>query len=141
VAFCAQCAKQLLHTVDRFQFELTAYCFMPDHVHLLLTGMSKQSMFLPCFHAWRQVTGYGWRRMSKTRLWQEGYWDHVLRTEDDVLQCAAYIIQNPVRSGLVARASEYPFIGSARFTIAQLEEVAVDAAYRSNHSTAHRGRG
>jgi len=37
-----------------------------------------------------------------------------------------YILQNPVRAGLVKRAGDYPWTGSARFTIAELAEHAAN---------------
>jgi hypothetical protein len=31
-------------------------------------------------------------------LWQEGYFDRVLREEDDVFDVARYVLKNPVRA-------------------------------------------
>jgi putative transposase len=36
-------AAQLLRSSREEQFALLAYCFMPDHVHLLLEGLSSTS--------------------------------------------------------------------------------------------------
>jgi hypothetical protein len=45
-------------------------------------------------------------------LWHKSYHDHVVRSEEDLLQIAEYILGNPVRAGLVESAAEYPFSGS-----------------------------
>ena len=35
---------------------------------------------------------------------------------------ARYILENPVRAGLVARIQDYPFSGSKRYTLEQILE-------------------
>ena len=42
------------------------------------------------------------------KLWQRSYWDHVLRRDEDVRIVAEYIVQNPVRAGIVDEACRYP---------------------------------
>lgn len=56
----------------------------------------------------------GWRFKNETghRLWQEGYYDRVLREDDDPYGVIAYIVNNPIRAGLVASPADYPFWGS-----------------------------
>jgi putative transposase len=41
--------------------------------------------------------------------WQRGFYDHVLRKEEDTRAVAEYIINNPVRAGLVKTWRDYPF--------------------------------
>ncbi|TXK92695.1 hypothetical protein BMR02_16480 [Methylococcaceae bacterium HT1] len=41
-------------------------------------------------------------------LWQDGYHDHAVRKEEDLLQIARYIIANPLRAGLVKKVADYP---------------------------------
>jgi len=55
-------------------------------------------------------------------LWQEGYYEHVLRAEENVRSIARYIVENPVRAGLVAHAIDYPYLGSDRWTVRELLE-------------------
>ena len=42
-------------------------------------------------------------------VWAKGYHDRALRLEDDLLAAGRYIVQNPVRAGLVRRVGDYPF--------------------------------
>jgi hypothetical protein len=53
-------------------------------------------------------------------LWQEGYFERVLREEDTTLDVIAYILQNPVRAGLVGDPGAYPFSGSSLAGIGEL---------------------
>ncbi len=39
---------------------------------------------------------------------KKGYFDRAPRYEEDVKAAARYIIANPLRAGLVARAGDYP---------------------------------
>lgn len=55
--FCAVRSTLLLQSV-RFEFAVNAYCFMPDHVHLLLQGTNGRSSLNPFMKHWKQLTGY-----------------------------------------------------------------------------------
>jgi REP element-mobilizing transposase RayT len=41
-------------------------------------------------------------------IWQDGYHDHALRSEENLQDAARYIVMNPVRAGLVESIREYP---------------------------------
>jgi len=41
--------------------------------------------------AFKQISGYRYRRSAMQPLWQKGYYDHALRKEEDVNQAAEYI--------------------------------------------------
>jgi len=74
---------------------------MPDHVHLLIEGTSEASDLPQFVVRWKQKTGYERRRTMGDRLWQGGFYDHVLREEEDRLVVVKYILENPVRAGLI----------------------------------------
>jgi hypothetical protein len=44
----------------------------------------------------------------------------VLRDDEATIVVARYILQNPLRAGLVSDVREYPFIGSEQFSIEQI---------------------
>jgi len=46
-------------------------------------------------------------------LWQDGYHERVLRDEETTRQVIDYMLNNPVRAGLVQNAIDYPFSWSA----------------------------
>ena len=82
---------------------------MPDHLHLLLEGLSGGSDLRKCIKLAKQRTSYAAIRLGLGQLWQSGYHDRVVRQDEDVAGYADYIVQNPVRAGLVQRASDYPY--------------------------------
>ena len=62
---------------------------------------------------------YAYRDVGSGRLWQDGYYERVLRSERELAPMVAYILANPLRAGLAARVGEYPYawsIGGDGFT-------------------------
>ena len=41
-------------------------------------------------------------------VWQKGYYDRALRSDEDVVSVARYIIGNPIRAGIARSVGEYP---------------------------------
>jgi len=80
---------------------------MPDHVHLLVRGLDAESDFKSCMKLIRQRSSCAFRRMFEERLWQDGYFDHVVRDADDERRVLRYIVENPVRAKLAKRATGY----------------------------------
>ena len=89
-----------------------AYCFMPDHFHALLQGTRDDSDFKEFVRIFKQRSAFRWKRRTGTELWQRGYFDRVLRADEDVVTVARYLLNNPVRAGLVGCPQDYPFLGS-----------------------------
>jgi hypothetical protein len=45
------------------------------------------------------------------QLWQEGFFDHVLRSDESSGQKWSYVCDNPVRAGLVKRSEDWSYQG------------------------------
>ena len=116
----ADVALQLSHTSEGECFSVPAYCLMPDHFHALLEG-NRADANLPRFvKLFKQRSSFHSKCRTGIVLWQRGYFEHVLRAEEDSVDVARYILNNPVRAGLVARPEEYPFLGSLTVTVRDL---------------------
>ncbi len=80
---------------------------MPDHVHLFVCGDDN-------FVLSRWVGGLK-RAISVAlgarQLWQPGFFDHILRSDDSYSEKWEYVHDNPVRAGLVEDADEWPYQG------------------------------
>jgi REP-associated tyrosine transposase len=48
---------------------------------------------------------------AKGQVWQEGFFDHLLRTNESYSQKRNYVRENPVRAGLVKSAEDWPYQG------------------------------
>jgi len=85
---------------------------MPNHQHLIITGKKINSDIWKALVSYKQQTGF-W--MSKNNIgikWQKDFYDHVIRTHEDIASQVKYILDNPVRKELVKSWQEYPFKGS-----------------------------
>ena len=95
-----------------YNFDVLAYCFMPDHLHLLIEGKEENSDFRGFISMFKQKTNFHFKKIQGNPLWQKDYYEHVLRKNEDTIQVVKYILNNPVRKGMVAEYRDYPFLGS-----------------------------
>ena len=84
---------------------------MPDHIHLFVGGGANFSL-----GAWIGVLKQVLARAAKLsrqmgQVWQEGFFDHILRSDERYSQKWNYVRENPVRAGLVTSAEEWPYQG------------------------------
>ena len=92
-------------------FQTDAAVVMPDHIHFcgaLLAGDLATLM--------RRLKGYTSRMILRQRsdlatpIWQPGYHDHALRSEESYRHRVDYLLANPVRAGLCERVADYPLV-------------------------------
>jgi len=95
---------------DEEGFQFLAYCFMPDHIHILVAGRQISSL-AKLVKRFKQTSSFRYSEGSGAHLWQRSYYDHVLRCKEDVVEVAKYIWENPVRKGLVETLRDYPYSG------------------------------
>jgi putative transposase len=112
--------EQILRAARRFEFDVLAYCLMPDHAHLLVYGRSERSDLHRFVKRAKQSSGQIYAHAAKEPLWQDSYYDHVVRPEEDLAGIARYIIENPVRAGLVISPLDYRFVGSSTWSLEEL---------------------
>ncbi len=99
---------------------ILAYCFMPDHVHVLVEATREDADLLAFVHSAKQKTAYWFVRSTGRPLWQASFHDRILRTADATLSVARYIFENPVRASLVVSPTDYPLLGSERYTVGEV---------------------
>ena len=70
----------------------------------------------------KQYAGFHYQAVYGRRLWQRYGYEHVLRSDTAAVSVARYILENPVRAGLVVSIQDYPFSGSNVYSLEQLLE-------------------
>ena len=97
----------LLRAASEERVAVIAYCFMPDHLHMLAQGASDNADCRRFIARSKQYSGFYFKRQFGTRLWQRYGFERVLRDNEPTFVVARYILENPVRAGLAASVEEY----------------------------------
>lgn len=95
---------------SEMDFFILAYCFMPDHLHVLASG-DEETNLIKFIMQFKQISGYNFKKTTGRKLWQKSFHDHVIRKEEDLNSITKYIFNNPVRKGLVEDYDDYSFLG------------------------------
>jgi putative transposase len=104
------CAARMLASPTTWpHVRLLCWVLMPDHWHGLIE-LGNEPLSLAVRRA-KAITLRQWNQAHARpeRLWAQGFHDHALRKEEDLLQVARYIVTNPLRADLVKRVGNYPF--------------------------------
>lgn len=125
VTFCTHerqqfLAKDEVHTAfvlfakraeDNFNVAVGRYVIMPDHIHLFVRG-DYNFRLGPWIGALKQALARAATlSRAKGQIWEEGFFDHVLRSNESYSQKWNYVRENPVRAGLVKSAADWPYQG------------------------------
>ena len=104
----------LLH-FDGSRYRLQAWVIMPNHVHLLIEPLGKHSLS-EILQGIKSVSAHEANRIlgREGAFWQPESYDHLVRDSGDFDRCREYVLQNPVKAGLVSAAHEYPFSSGFR---------------------------
>jgi putative transposase len=101
--------ETLFHYRDAKVYLLHEFVVMPDHVHLILTPSAKFSLE----KAVQRIKGgasfqVGKHISPKIEIWQPSFTQHLMLDEDDFQKHRDYVLDNPVRAGLVRHREDYP---------------------------------
>ncbi len=120
----AQIVANKIHDFDNKRYHLIAYCIMSNHVHLVIeqTGVErisesnikgKTKSYLLA-DTLRLLKG-GTSRLSNIELgrggtfWHHESYDHYVRDEEELGRIVEYVLNNPVKAGLVEAWQDWEF--------------------------------
>jgi putative transposase len=78
---------------------------MPDHLHSFLSFPNRTRSCEQVVRAWKR-----WSARHRGIRWQRDFFEHRIRGDANDRDKARYIAENPVRTGLVGRAEEWPYV-------------------------------
>ena len=98
---------------DRHRWAIGRYVIMPDHVHFFCAPELDAKPLSIFIGFWKEWTSKGIKRALELvgPVWQEEFFDHLLRSFESYSQKWDYVRENPVRAGLVAKADDWPWQG------------------------------
>ena len=111
---------QFRRAAGQHAIALIAYCFMPDHVHLLVGGLEEDSDGRKFISLAKQLAAFHVAAHFGVQLWQHYGYEHVLRGTEDTIAVARYIVANPLRARLATNVFEYPFLGSDTHSLEEI---------------------
>lgn len=120
---CARIVVDCIHELDPAHYRLHAFCLMSNHVHLLIdqqeipapparrdgkhyTALSRALRLLKGKSAALCNRHLGRRTEA---FWQHESYDHIVRNESEYERILAYIVNNPVKAGLVSDWRDWPY--------------------------------
>ena len=111
IPFGRECARLLRDACERTGARLHAYCLMPDHACLVL-GLPGRVSLPEIVTGWKSLCAQaGRQRGSYAPFWQRGYTERELPTPEAARLAARYVLEKPVRAGLVRDSRDYPLCG------------------------------
>ncbi|HCC57636.1 MAG TPA: hypothetical protein DEQ47_10300 [Solibacterales bacterium] len=105
----AECLVDTIQQGGRSSYVLHAWVIMPNHVHLLITprmdfAKLMQKLKGSSAHQANRLLG-----RTGAPFWQKESYDRVVRDLVEFDRIAKYIVENPVKAGLVASPQDYPW--------------------------------
>jgi putative transposase len=114
----AEIVTRELHALHPENYHLHAYCLMSNHGHLLIDQQGipepppiEEKHYTALSHAMRLFkgrTGYACAALlgRKGAFWQH---DHIVRDEKEFMRITNYIVNNPVKAGLINNWRDWPY--------------------------------
>jgi len=98
-----------LQHFDDNKYELYASVVMDNHVHALLRPLDKYRL-QDIIHSWKSFTAHKFQKecSREVPIWQEDYFDRIVRDEKEFLDKAQYILNNPLKRW--PEVENYPWV-------------------------------
>jgi putative transposase len=94
-----------------FNVAVGRYVIMPDQVHLFVRGSKVFGLGSWVGLLKQALAKAASLSRAETQLWEEGFFDHILRSDESYSQKWNYVRENPVRAGLVKSVEDWPYQG------------------------------
>jgi putative transposase len=82
---------------DEFGVAVGRYLIMPDHVHFFVRGGDNFN-FAQWVNGLKRPISVSFGATKKSRLWQPGFFDHILRNDESYSEKWEYVRENPARA-------------------------------------------
>jgi REP element-mobilizing transposase RayT len=114
---CAEIVAQAIMFHNEERYALSAWCVMPNHVHVLLVTRREFELG-QVVRSWKRYTANRINEVlaRRGRLWAADYFDRYVRDEAHFQATKRYIEMNPVVAGLCTRPEDWRF-GSAGWSV------------------------
>lgn len=107
----ASVISDAMHLRDATQYDLLAYCIMPNHVHMVFAVERNDISLYRILQSLKRHTALQANRILNRSgvFWQHESYDHVVRKGDELTRIIRYVLDNPVQAGLVDSWEKWPW--------------------------------
>ena len=97
----ASIVAEALRHFDGSRYELASFVVMPNHVHVLFRPLGSYTL-AQVMKSWKGFTARAINQRSGRQgsLWQDEYWDRMIRHQQHFQKVMNYIRRNPEKAGL-----------------------------------------
>jgi putative transposase len=113
---------RLKHYKRKYAMLLYGYCLMPNHIHLIGKPRhpDKLPKFMQCLQ--RSYSAYYNKKYNKVgHLWQGRFKMKTIAQDQYMLDCIAYVEQNPIRANLAKTIGGYEFSSYAERALTNMK--------------------
>jgi REP element-mobilizing transposase RayT len=95
---------------DGKRYELLAYVVMHNHIHVIVEPNDEHQLQV-ILHSWKSFSANRLQREygRKGNIWQDEYFDRIIRDEEELLEKAQYILNNPRK--MWPEITQYEWVG------------------------------
>jgi REP-associated tyrosine transposase len=100
---------------NNLKLVMHAVVVMPDHVHIIFVPMANAVEVFSLAQIMGAIKSASAHKINQSldrtgKVWQTESFDYVLRSSESLDQKITYVLENPVRSGLVSVSSDYRWL-------------------------------
>ena len=116
----AEMVVNALRHFDNKTYNLHAWCIMPNHVHVVITVISNAdksvSDLIPILHSWKSFTAHLANKflLRSGPFWQQEYYDHRIRNDEEFAHYVEYTLLNPVLANLCTGWRDWKWAGCSK---------------------------
>jgi putative transposase len=102
--------KSALFHFDKDRYDLIAWVVMHDHVHVITCSLENYRLE-DIVHSWKSYSANSLQRRfgRRNRIWQDEYFDRIIRDQKEFLEKAQDILNNPWKTW--TETKEYLWVG------------------------------
>lgn len=108
--------ESLFSVLKIYKFRLIAYCILPEHIHVIIKpkNIYDYPKIIKSFK-YSFTKNVGLVNPTYVKIWQNRYWEHTIRDENDLKTHLDYIHYNPVKHGLVNNVNHWQYSSFHKF--------------------------
>jgi len=119
------CFQAILEQADQLEREGSLYCLaivlMPDHLHMV-ARLGAEANLSKTMKRFKGASAFRINQLRGTKgsVWYEGFHDHLLRPDQPPANFVKYLLQKPVKAGLVKNPFDWPYLKVKNFLLKDL---------------------